>query len=253
MVEKRMTSLILLLIGAACIHDPKDGTVPNRPTATGAGVTLTAPGSRPLQLPGSRSAPPVNAGSPTGSLDPANTFEHPDVETNPFDALSRAEDEGPPEIASRLHGCQKLRYGNLGRILSGLGVDISQNAMAPAAGALWQTGAQALGAANYAARVPEALQLTTAGATKLFDIFVQAAPEIIRNMPNADRCKVHGQPIAMFDSGGCTLNGISCLQGFLAYPEQKALCDRVIAQASTTQIGQIIAVASVLAAAHTCE
>ena len=49
----------------------------------------------------------------------------------------------------------------------------------PSAGELFESGKGALGAPNYAARIPESSVLSSAGATRLFDIFMRAAPEII--------------------------------------------------------------------------
>jgi hypothetical protein len=173
-------------------------------------------------------------------------FQHPDLEADTTDAITRAQDEGPPAVAVRLHGCQKIRYEALGNVLTGLGASASMG--------LYQEAGLALGAPNYRARVPEVLSITTAGAAKLFDIFVEAAPEIIASMPSLDRCRIGGFPSSMFDDRGrCTSNGISCLQGFLASADQQALCDRTIGQASSPEIGRTIAVATILAAAHTCE
>src|SRR5258706_3843847 len=111
-----------------------------------------------------------------------------------------------------------------------------------------------MGGPNYAARVAETIELTAAGATKLFDIFVEAAPEVIAAMPNLDRCKVGGQPTQLFDAQGhCTLAGITCLQGYTATADQVALCNQALTEGSSPPIGQTIAVASILSAAHTCE
>jgi hypothetical protein len=48
---------------------------------------------------------------PTESADPENTFEHPgDLDgssRDPFDILAQREEEGPPEVRTRLHSCQR--------------------------------------------------------------------------------------------------------------------------------------------------
>lgn len=186
--------------------------------------------------------------------DDPDAFDHFEVPLNQFSVLARSQEEGRPEIASRLHGCQKMQVATLGNLLRSFGVDLSQNATGLTAGALYNGGGQALGAATFASRTPEGTEVTTAGATKLFDIFVQAAPTIITAMPTLARCRVAGQPTNMFDTAGrCTLDGISCLQGYPATEAHQAICDAAVQRGSTPQIGRTIAVAAILAANHTCE
>jgi len=186
--------------------------------------------------------------------DTGNTFDHPDNQIDPFAVLQRIQQEGPPEVSSKLHSCQKLKYATLGNILTELGVNMNATANPPSAGQLYKGGMQALGAPNYGARVPEAIENTTAGATKLFDILTQAAQEIIAAMPSQARCKVGGVATQMFDANGkCTRAGITCLQGAPAVQAQVDLCNQAISEASTPQIGQTIAVATILSAQHTCE
>jgi hypothetical protein len=86
------------------------------------------------------------------------------------------------------------------------------------------------------------------------DVFVQAAPEVIAAMPNVKACQVKGVGTKMFDANGkCTLDGIGCLMGAPATSQHVALCNQAIADASTPEIGQKLAVAAILAAAHSCE
>jgi hypothetical protein len=196
----------------------------------------------------------LGPGSASGA--PDNTFDHPDNQVDPFEVLQRIQEQGPPEVSSRLHSCQKMRYRTLGTVLTQLGVDLNKTGTAPqlTAGQLYKGGTGALGVANYGARIAESIELTTSGATKLFDIFTQAAPEIIAAMPNAATCKVGGQATQMFDGAGkCTLAGITCLQGAPATQAQVDLCNQVIGEASAQNIGQTLAVATILSAQHSCE
>jgi hypothetical protein len=228
-------------LGSAPTADPTQNPAPvGNPSPSG-----SDPGSGGLGL-----APPSS--DTAGGTD--NTFDHPSDQVDPFAVLARIQEQGPPEISTRMHSCQKLKYDTLGAVLVQLGVDLTKTGTPPSAGQLYNGGSQALGAPNYGARVPEAIENTTAGATKLFDIMVQAAPEIIAAMPNAKACQVAGVATNMFDAQGkCTLAGISCLQGAPAQQAQVDLCNQALTEASTAQIGQTIAVASILAAAHTCE
>ena len=54
-----------------------------------------------------------------------------------------------------------------------------------------------------------------------------------------------------------TMNGIACLTGSTATQAQKDLCDSAVASNTTAigaqTVGKVIAVASLLAAAHSCE
>jgi hypothetical protein len=213
--------------------------------------------------PGSATAPPAA----TGPSDPAlggqplgtaggvgNTYNHENNDPDPFEILQRLEQTGAPDVSTRMHSCQKIKYATLGNLLVSRGVNLTKTGTPPTAGQLYTAGGQAMGAPNYLARVAEAKTATTASATKLFDIFVQAAPEIIAAMPTLAACKKAGVGTAMFDAQGqCSLDGISCLQGAPATPAQRDVCNAALAQGSTPAIGQTIAVATILAAAHTCE
>lgn len=182
-----------------------------------------------------------------------NTFDHPAAiggsATTAREALQRMQLEGPPVYTARVHTCRKIRFATIGNILASRGVDLAATGEIDA-GRMYRTADQALGAPNYGARVSETTELTTASASRLFDIFVQAAPEIIDALPAREEC----MGAALFDgAGNCTDDGISCLLGVPATPAHLALCNDTIAAAATPEEGQRIAVASLLAAAYTCE
>ncbi|HJZ86371.1 MAG TPA: hypothetical protein VKN99_14420 [Polyangia bacterium] len=186
----------------------------------------------------------------------SNTFSHDNDSVDPFDLLARLEREGPDEVSARLHSCQKITYAALAHLLASRGVDLSAPGAngIPSAGELFQGGAQALGAPNYDARVAEAVEPTAAGATKLFDIFVQAAPQIIANLPNVAACQVRGAGVPVFGSDGrCNPEGLTCLMGYPATDQHVALCNLVLTQASSPGVGRIVAVAALMSAVHTCE
>lgn len=184
-----------------------------------------------------------------------NTFNHDDdglgPESDPFSVLQRLADTGPPEISEKMHSCQKMRYSTVGNVLTTFGVNMAATG-ATSAGLLYKNAGQAMGAPNYGARVPESIELTTAGATKLFDIFVQAAPEIITAFPN--KAMKAGAAVQLFDTNGkFTSDGIAFLQGAPASQAQIDLANNILGAASTPDIGKTLAVATLLAAAHTCE
>jgi hypothetical protein len=173
--------------------------------------------------------------------------------TDPWPVLDRAEREGPPRYASRVHSCAKLRYRTLGNLLVSRGVNLAATDPV-SAGKIYTDNAAGLGAPSYLQRVRENVEIGLATESKIFDIFVQAAPEIIAAMPTQTACMVAGAATMMFDaSGKCTANGIACLQGMKATQDQVDLCNIALTEGSTPQIGQAIAVATILAAANTCE
>jgi len=189
-----------------------------------------------------------------------NTHDHmgdlSETARDPFQILAERQDEGPAHIRSRLHSCQKIQVATLRNILQSFNVNIDANANIPTAGQLYRQGQGALGAANYDGRVGESITWSAAGAAKLFDIWVQAAPEIIANVSTVDRCKVDGAATGpeMFNANDeCNADAISCITGRPATPEHVAICTSIVKTASSPEKGKNIAVATLLAANHSCE
>lgn len=185
-------------------------------------------------------------------------IDEPPVETghtavDPWDELDRIQREGPPRYTSRVHGCPKMRYATLGSLIASRGVNLA--APGPvSAGRIWSTGRAALAASNYAARIRENVDLGLATASKVFDIYVQAAPEIIANLPLRPACQIAGVGAVLFDAAGrCDADGISCLIGVPATQQHLDICNQTIARASDAATGKQLAVAVLAAAAHTCE
>jgi hypothetical protein len=173
---------------------------------------------------------------------------------DPFDILAQRQEEGPPEIRTRLHSCQKLQVAAVRSLLASFGVNLDATGDPAPAGQLLQGGTGALGVANYDARVGETIVWSSAGAAKLFDIFVQAAPEVIANMEASPQCQLNGAGVKMFDDANqCNKDAISCLIGKPASADHVALCNNVVKSASSVDKGKNIAVASMLAAAFSCE
>jgi hypothetical protein len=173
---------------------------------------------------------------------------------DPFEILAQRQEEGPAEIRTRLHSCQKLQNAALRNVLTSLGVNMDATGDPPTAGQLLQAAGGALGAASYDARVGEAITWSAAGAAKLFDILVQAAPEIIANLPNADQCKIDGVGVAMFDDQNkCNADAIACITGRPATDSHVAICNTIVTKASSVDKGKRIAVATIMAGALSCE
>ena len=196
--------------------------------------------------------PPTAPPPTTGNED--TTFDHDNsTMVDPFELLDSLSQEGPPEVRARFHSCSKIRYRTIGRLIESRGVNLGA-AEEFAAGNIYNNSDQALGVANYGARIPETTDLTTASAAKLFDIFVAAAPEIIANMPSRPECQLGGVGVSLFNvDGQCMPDGITCLLGKPATINHIDLCNSFVAQAATPDEGRIIATAAMAAAAHTCE
>lgn len=195
--------------------------------------------------------PNTQPGGASGGQD--NTFDHPDIQPDIWALLDRMQEEGPPRYTARVHSCPKIRVQTIAQLLASRGVDLASQAP-DSAGLIFASSAQALGAPNYGARTRENLDLTTASASKLFDIFAQAAPEIIAAMPTLPACQVGGVGATMFNEyGQCTAAGIACLTGVPATASHIELCNQTVANASDPDKGKRMAVALLAAAAHTCE
>lgn len=224
-----MTRLTLLTIlvasfGAACTDDSNSTDDPNN-------------------------LPPE--GSTSGSEN--QTFDHDNSGFDPFAQIERLAKEGPARFTSRVHSCAKVRYRSLSTVLTSLGVNVaSTTALSPAD--LYRTGFNAMGGPAFANRIRENIAITTSGASRLFDIFAAAAPEVIAAVPNLARCKdANGVAPVLFNGNTCVAEGISCLIGQPAQPGHVEYCTLTVSSASTPDIGKRIAVAGLLAAAYTCE
>jgi hypothetical protein len=199
------------------------------------------------------------AWSPGSLAAGSNTFDHPQQSvgsgvngiTDPVLRLQVEEAIGTPDVVARLHGAQKMQYATIGRILTDLGVDLTSTA-ADSAGELYATGQGAMGVAVYASRVPEMILPSTSALAKQDDIFVAAATEILKsNLASSTRCP--GVELIDTTTGEFTHDGLSCLLGKPAKPDHLTLANQLVSQATDQATGQAIAVATLLAAAHTSE
>ncbi len=162
---------------------------------------------------------------------------------------------GSPEVVARLHGCTKMTIGELSSLLSSRGVTVPAITAKPptgaqtTAGGILSQGQSALGVANYSGRVAEALFASTSAFAKQFDVLIAAAPEIQANFAKSTACG----GATLVENNQLTKDGISCLMGKPAKDEHITLANAAIAQSGDPATGLNIAVAAILAAAHTCE
>ena len=193
---------------------------------------------------------------PVGSTggDQTTTFDHDNSGLTPWDIVDRLSKEGPPKYTSHVHGCPKVRYRTLGKLLANLGVNIASTSPL-SAGDLYRTGGNAMGAPNFANRVRENIGVSTSGASREFDIFAAAADEIITAMPSLARCQVAGVGAQLFDAttDACRADGLQCLLGVPPQQGHLDICNLSVTQSSDHATGKRLAVATLLAAAYTCE
>jgi hypothetical protein len=213
---------------------------------------------------------PYSAGSLAAGT---NTWNHPAQSIGGENGITDTQQKmaqdaliGTPDVVARIHGAQKIQYAALGRILGDLGVNV--NVPAPAtggkggkgttmsttpltAGQLYAGGQSALGVALYASRVPEMIIPSTSALAKEFDIFSQAATEILKsNLASSTRCP----STQLVDATGqFTRDGLSCLMGKPAKPDHVTLANQLVMAAPDVATGQQLAIATLLAAAHTSE
>lgn len=228
------------LVAVACVEQPTSDLKP-------AAIPIDDPTEDFANQPGVFAGDEDNTHSHMGDLGDFGSKD-------PFEILAQRQEEGPLEIRTRLHSCQKLQNASLRNVLTSLGVNMDATGNPPTAGQLIGSAGGALGAASYDARVGEAIVWSAAGAAKLFDIFVQAAPEIIANLPNVDQCKVDGVGVEMFDAENrCNADAITCITGRPATDSHVAICNKVVTSASNVDKGKRIAVATIMAGALSCE
>ncbi len=228
------------LVAVACVEQPSSDLKPKAPP-------IDDPTADFANQPGVFAGDENNTHSHMGDLGEFGSKD-------PFAILAQRQEEGPIEIRTRLHSCQKLQNASLRNVLTSLGVNMDATGDPPTAGQLIGAAGGALGAESYDARVGEAIVWSAAGAAKLFDIFVQAAPEIIANLPNVDQCKVDGVGVEMFDAQNrCNADAITCITGRPATDSHVAICNKVVTSASSVDKGKRIAVGTIMAGAFSCE
>lgn len=248
-LPQTLLPLAMLLVAAGCAEQPTT-------LDTGHNKSDSDPVGDPIDKNGN--LPEDTVGGEDTTFDHQPTLGEDESYRDPVDIAKQRAEEGSPEARARMHSCQKMQITSIRNILSDFGVDLGATGNPPTAGELVGDGGTALGAANYPARTGEDLVWTAAGAAKQFDIFVQAAPEIIAAMPNLAQCQDNGAGVEVFtdEADGtvkCNEAAVTCLIGRPATPDHLAICESLVASASDVNKGKNIAVATLLAAAHSCE
>jgi hypothetical protein len=196
-------------------------------------------------------------GSTAGGED--TTFDHDNTGKSPFEVLAEQQENGPYRYTAVVHKCSKIPYAVLGNILRSRGIVFP--GAANSAGGLYTSGAGQIGAPNFAVLLRENSLLTTSGVGRTMDIWAAGATEIIAGFANIEACKINGTSPPLFDAGGtkCNAAAFTCLAGAPLSPAHLDICEKTIAGAKNAAgnpdqaIGQRLAVAVMLAAAHMCD
>jgi len=128
---------------------------------------------------------------------------------------------------------------------------------------LYFTGRDAFGVPKLNSRRAETEEHSTASASKLMDIFIQAAPHIIANIGDpvkAPACTLGGKNRPMFDTldGSCVPESLSCVLGMPASDDHLLLCNLIVAKATQGDAADLarkraIAVAVLMSGTHACQ
>ncbi len=212
------------------------------------GLSACDDGANPDRLAGSESE--VRGPQNAAGRDPTSFHHENDPAATGTEPAARA--TGSPEVTSRLHGCGKITVASLRNILVSRGLigDGARPGGAPSGADLYLNAATpaALGGANYNSRTPEAPFASTSAMSKMFDIFTMASYDAVSPTWTAPACpdvKLLG------GDGKFTKDGLSCLMGKPAREEHVAIANDAIVKNPAD--GAKLAIAALLAAAHTCQ
>lgn len=189
-----------------------------------------------------------------------NTFDHENEGRSPWEIIADQAIAGPARYQARVHGCSTVLYQNLRNVLASRGINVG--GAGNSAGGLYNGGGGALGVANYGSRARSNRNASTSGMVKMMDIWGAGATEIITNWATVTACQVGGVTQPLFENGGSTCGraAFSCLTGAPVSNAHLDICNKTISGARnpTTNnpdqaLGQRLAIAVMLSAAHTCE
>ncbi|HNK46166.1 MAG TPA: hypothetical protein PKL17_15375 [Pseudomonadota bacterium] len=196
--------------------------------------------------------PPVSPNTSTKS------FDHDDILGNIGNPFADGRQVLPSD-GQRMHVCGKIMYQALGTILTTRGINIA-NPAADSAGVLYQGGANIMGVANYPARVAEADRNSTGGLTRMFDMMLAVAEELI---PTATTDRI-GTGTAcpgatLFNADNtCNADGFACLLGSPLTTVQLTECSNGVKRIASLTSNDIMrakrmTVATIASSAYLCD
>src|SRR5205809_207108 len=116
MLRKLNISMVIAALSlAGCVGASGGGGGTGTGDGTGSGTGNTGD----VTTPGDSLGLAGGSGSTAGGM--GNTFDHnDDANADPWAVLQRIQEQGPFEISTRMHSCQKMKYATVGNVLKQL-------------------------------------------------------------------------------------------------------------------------------------
>lgn len=230
-MKKHLFALLTGLALVACATE-------DQPTTLGEGDPTSLPNNRETAKdPEQTGSSNDHMNGPTGDPEGGNT-------DNTAQKVENEAKVGGPDVVSRLHACGKMSNAALGDYLRSRGLAANSRAVQA-----FNAGVQSLGAASYTARVPESAFPSVSAHSKMFDIAVLAAADLITGMKTSTACP--GVDLVATDGKTLTKDGISCLIGYPATDTHVEVSGLAIAENPTD--GAKLAVAAIIQSTIMCE
>lgn len=214
--------------------------------------TTTPDPNQQMPPPDTTVQPPVSNGDSTKS------FDHDDILGNIGNPFADGRQVLPSD-GQRMHVCGKIMYDVLGTILTTRGVNTA-NATADSAGVLYRSGSNIMGVANYPARVAEADRNSTGGVTRMFDMFLAVADEMVTTTnPNGSITGTGCPGTALFlADNSCNADGFACLLGAPLTSVQLMECTNAVKRIASLTSNDFIrakrmTVATIASSAYLCD
>jgi hypothetical protein len=193
--------------------------------------------------------------TPGGST---KSFDHDDILGNIGNPFADGRQVLPAD-GQRMHVCGKISYASLGRILATRGI-ATANVTADSAGLLYQSGANIMGVANYPARVAEADRNSTGGLTRLFDMFLAVAEELLPAVGGDKLGSGTACPgTTLFNADNtCSADGFACLLGSPLSAVQLSECSNAVKRIASLTANDMLrakrmTVATIASSAYLCD
>ena len=172
--------------------------------------------------------PPDTTVPPTPTNGSGKSFDHDDILGNIGNPFADGRQVLPAD-GQRMHVCGKIQYATLGRILAARGITTGAG-VADSAGTLYTGGSNIMGVANYPARVAEADRNSTGGLTRMFDMLLAVAEELLP-AAGGDRIGTGtacpGTTLYNADNT-CNADGFACLIGVPLSAVQLMECSNAV-------------------------
>jgi hypothetical protein len=235
---KTITLSLVLALAATSVGCSNDEQID---LGTGSGPGVESPND-----PNNRetSKDPANTGASNDHMNGPTGDPNGGTSDNTAQKIENETKVGGANVVARLHACGKMQNATLGKYLLSRGVPQASKGYQA-----FMNGIQSLGAPSYGARVPEAPFPSVSAHSKMFDIAVMVAPDVIANMKTSTACPA--VELLAADGKSFTKDGISCITGTPATDTHVEVSRLAIADNATD--GAKLAVAALIQSTIVCE